>query len=94
MFLIVSECSLFRGYFARNWPLLSPNHGFVTLGACMMILGMNMLGNMNKEATSKESLGLPFWRLLLASGCLGIIIGFFNIVAVSSSVEKLVLFYS
>jgi hypothetical protein len=81
LFLVVSECSLFRGYFARNWPLLSPSHGFVTLGAAMIILGLNMLGNMNKEATSQESLGLPFWRLLLASGILGIIIGTFNIIA-------------
>ncbi|KAK7190971.1 hypothetical protein DPSP01_009170 [Paraphaeosphaeria sporulosa] len=81
MFLVVSECSLFRGYFARNWPLLSPSHGFVTLGCSMTVLGLNMLGNMNKEATSQKSLGLPFWRLLLASGILAIVIGFFNVVA-------------
>ncbi|KAF2204765.1 hypothetical protein GQ43DRAFT_121950 [Delitschia confertaspora ATCC 74209] len=81
MFLIVSECSMFRGYFARNWPLLSPSHGFVSLGLSMIILGLNMLGNMNKEATSQESLGLPFWRLLLASGILGIIVGSFNVIA-------------
>lgn len=83
MFLVVSECSLFRGYFARNWPLLSPSHGFVALGCAMMVLGLNMLGNMNKEATSQESLGMPFWRLLVASGILAIVIGFFNVVAVS-----------
>ncbi|KAL6706143.1 hypothetical protein ACN47E_006059 [Coniothyrium glycines] len=81
LFLIVSECSLFRGFFARNWPLLSPSHGFVTLGCAMMVIGLNMLGNMNKEATSQKSLGMPFWRLLLASGILSIVIGFFNLVA-------------
>jgi hypothetical protein len=81
VFLIVSECSLFSGYFARNWPLLSPIHGFVSLGCAMMVLGLNMLGNMNKEATSQKSLGLPFWRLLVASGILAIVIGFFNVVA-------------
>ncbi|KAH7355629.1 hypothetical protein BKA66DRAFT_516047 [Pyrenochaeta sp. MPI-SDFR-AT-0127] len=81
LFLIVSECSLFRGFFARNWPLLSPSHGFVTLGCAMMVIGLNMLGNMNKEATSQESLGMPFWRLLVASGILAIVIGFFNVVA-------------
>ncbi|KAF2833387.1 hypothetical protein CC86DRAFT_279307 [Ophiobolus disseminans] len=81
LFLIVSECSLFRGFFSRNWPLLSPAHGFVTLGCAMMGIGLNMLGNLNKEATSQKSLGLPFWRLLVASGILAIIIGFFNIVA-------------
>ena len=40
-----------------------------------------MLGNMNKEATSQASLTMPFWRLLVASGILAIIIGFFNVVA-------------
>ncbi|KAH6639401.1 hypothetical protein C7974DRAFT_130636 [Boeremia exigua] len=81
LFLIVSECSLFRNFFARNWPLLSPSHGFVTLGCTMMVLGLNMLGNMNKEATSQKSLTLPFWRLLVASGILAIVIGFFNVIA-------------
>ncbi|KAJ4294545.1 hypothetical protein N0V90_008236 [Kalmusia sp. IMI 367209] len=81
MFLVISECSLFRGYFARNWPLLSPSHGFVGLGCSTMVLGFNMLGNMNKQATSQESLGMPFWRLLVASGILAIVIGFFNVVA-------------
>ncbi|KAI8934397.1 hypothetical protein NX059_009133 [Plenodomus lindquistii] len=81
LFLIVSECSLFRNFFARNWPLLSSTHGFVTLGCAMMVIGLNMLGNMNKQATSQESLGMPFWRLLVASGILAIVIGFFNVVA-------------
>ena len=48
-----------------------------------MVLGLNMLGNMNKEATSQKSLTMPFWRLLVASGILAIVIGFFNIIAVS-----------
>ena len=81
MFLVISECSLFRSYFARNWPLLSPSHGFVSLGCATTVLGLNMLGNMNKEATSQQSLGLPFWRLLVASGILAIVIGVFNIIA-------------
>jgi hypothetical protein len=81
LFFIISECSLFRGFFARNWPLLSPSHGFVTLGCAMMVVGLNMLGNMNKEATSQKSLTLPFWRLLVASGILAVVIGFFNIAA-------------
>lgn len=42
-----------------------------------------MLGNMNKEATSQKSLTLPFWRLLVASGILAVVIGFFNVIAVS-----------
>ncbi|KAF1946184.1 hypothetical protein EJ02DRAFT_263554 [Clathrospora elynae] len=81
LFLMVSECSLFRNFFARNWPLLSPAHGFNTLGCAMMVVGLNVLGNMNKEATSQKSLSLPFWRLLVASGILAIVIGFFNVIA-------------
>jgi hypothetical protein len=50
----------------------------------MMVIGLNLLGNMNKQATSQKSLGMPFWRLLVAAGCLSIVIGFFNVVAVSS----------
>jgi hypothetical protein len=49
----------------------------------MMVIGLNLLGNMNKQATSQKSLGMPFWRLLVAAGCLSIVIGFFNVVAVS-----------
>lgn len=81
MFLIASELSLFRTYYAHNWPLLSPSHGFVTLGVAMIILGLNILGNMNKGATSQQSLGLAFWRLVLASGILVFVVGFFNVIA-------------
>ncbi|KAF2002745.1 hypothetical protein P154DRAFT_137328 [Amniculicola lignicola CBS 123094] len=81
LFLVVSECSVFTKYYARNWPLLSKSHGFGGLACAMMVLGLNMLGNMNKEATSQKSLGLPCWRLLVASGILAIVIGVFNLIA-------------
>ena len=84
MFLLVSELSLFRSYYARNWPLLSPLHGFVTLGLSMVVLGINMLGNLNKPATSQKSLGLPFWRIVIGSGTIIFILGFVNVIAVSS----------
>ncbi|TKA63509.1 hypothetical protein B0A49_04536 [Cryomyces minteri] len=81
IFLIVSECSLFRSYFARNWPLLSPSHGFVTLGIAMIVLGLNILGNLNKDAVSQKDLGLAFWRIVIGSGIVVFILGFFNILA-------------
>lgn len=83
MFLIVSELSLFQGWYARNWPVLAPEHGFVSLGVAMLVLGVNMLGNLNKESTSQKSLGLAMWRIVIASGILACLLGFFNIVAVS-----------
>ncbi|KAF1811142.1 hypothetical protein P152DRAFT_80316 [Eremomyces bilateralis CBS 781.70] len=81
LFLIVSEIGLFRPYFARNWPLLSPKHGFVFLACLMMAIGVNILGNLNKEATSQESIGLAFWRIVIGSGIVVLVIGVFNLVA-------------
>ncbi len=84
VFLIISELSLFKGYFAKNWPIFSPTHGFVGLGTAMIVIGVNMLGNLNNEATSQESLGLSFWRIMISSGILMLILGSINIVAVST----------
>jgi len=80
IFLIVSELNIFSGYFKRNWPLVGPDAGFVTLGVTMIILGVSILGNLNKEATSQESLGLAFWRIVIASGVIVIVVGAANIV--------------
>ena len=49
----------------------------------MVILGVSILGNLNKEATSQESLGLAFWRIVIASGIIVIVVGAANIVLVS-----------
>ena len=49
----------------------------------MFILGFNILGHLNKDATSVENLGLALWRLVIASGILSSIMGVANIVAVS-----------
>ncbi|KAF2479838.1 hypothetical protein BDY17DRAFT_312778 [Neohortaea acidophila] len=81
MFLMVSELSLFRGYFSRNWPLLSPSHGFVSLALAMVVIGVDMLGNLNKPATSQKSLGLPFWRIVIAGGIVIFIMGWVNLIA-------------
>ncbi|KAI9716036.1 MAG: hypothetical protein M1828_000503 [Chrysothrix sp. TS-e1954] len=81
MLLVISETKYFRGYIARCWPLLSPSHGFVTLGSAMLILGVDILGNLNKPATSQKHMGLGFWRIVIASGILITILGFLNIIA-------------
>ncbi|KAI6714352.1 hypothetical protein JHW43_003166 [Diplocarpon mali] len=81
LFLVVSEVTLFRLYFAKFWPLLGPESGFVFLGLSMIVLGFNILGNLNKEATSVKNLGLPMWRVVISSGILTALMGFFNIVA-------------
>lgn len=85
VFLIISELPIFRGYFARNWPLIGQDAGFVTLGVTMVILGVSILGNLNKEATSQESIGLAFWRIVISSGIVVLVIGVVNIFAVSTT---------
>jgi hypothetical protein len=81
IFLIVSETGLFRRWYAVNWPMLSLSHGFTFLGSMMIVIGVHILGNMNKESTSKKNLGKSFWQIVLAAGILACIFGFFNIVA-------------
>ncbi|KAL8949448.1 MAG: hypothetical protein Q9222_004435 [Ikaeria aurantiellina] len=81
MFLILTETPLFRSYFLRSWPLLSPSHGFVTLGILMIIVGVSVLGNLNKEATSEKSLGKSYWQIVISSGILVFILGVVNIFA-------------
>jgi hypothetical protein len=48
----------------------------------MIILGNNILGNLNKEATSQKSLGLPFWRVVIGAGIIVFALGFLNIAVV------------
>ncbi|RDL38046.1 Uncharacterized protein BP5553_05479 [Venustampulla echinocandica] len=80
-FLIISELSLFQSYFVKNWPNFGPEHGFVCLGLSMIVLGFNILGNLNKAATSVENLGLPLWRVVISAGILASLSGLFNIIA-------------
>lgn len=82
--LIISELPFFRGYYARNWPLLSQSAGFGLLGLLMIIVGVSILGNLNKEATSEQSLGLSFWQIVIAAGILSCTMGVINIISVSS----------
>jgi hypothetical protein len=52
------------------------------LAVAMLLLGNTILGNLNKQATSEQNLGLPFWRLVIASGIIVIIMGTINLFAV------------
>ncbi|KAI4751944.1 hypothetical protein E4T44_14845 [Aureobasidium sp. EXF-8845] len=79
--LIISEVGLFSGYFARNWPSLSLQHGFVSLASAMIILGVHVLACLNKTSNNKEHLGMAFWRVVIMAGILNLILGIFNLVA-------------
>jgi hypothetical protein len=52
------------------------------LGVAMLLLGNTILGNLNKQATSQKNLGLPFWRIVIASGIVVIVMGVINLFAV------------
>ncbi|KAL2433263.1 hypothetical protein ABEF95_000307 [Exophiala dermatitidis] len=80
-FLILTELPFFKSYISRNWPLFSARSSFIMLGVCMVFLGNSILGNLNKEATSQNSLGLPFWRLVIGSGIVVLVMGSINIMA-------------
>ena len=49
----------------------------------MLILGVSILGNLNKEATSQKNLGTSMWQCVISSGIITCIIGIVNIFAVS-----------
>lgn len=81
VFLICSELNLFKRYFARNWPVLSPYRGLTWLGIAMVFMGCHLLGNLNRRSVTPELMGGHFWRLIHAAGILCITFGFFNIIA-------------
>ncbi|RJE25534.1 hypothetical protein PHISCL_02146 [Aspergillus sclerotialis] len=81
IFLIISELPILQGYFDRNWPLIGQDSGFITLAIALMVLGVGLLGNLNTEATSQESLGLAFWRIILSAGILAMIMSVVNVVS-------------
>ena len=74
-----------QGYFDRNWSLIGQDSGFITLAIALMVLGVGLLGNLNTEATSEESLGLAFWRIILSAGILAMIMSVVNVVSVSDA---------
>lgn len=83
MFLILTEVQFgfLRKYIAHSWPIFSNRDGFLWLGLAMVVLGCDMLANLNKPAFSVASLGLPLWRLILAAGVLSITFGIANLIA-------------
>lgn len=83
VFLVLTEIQwgFLKKYMERSWPAFSDRHGFLWLGLAMIMLGCDMLGNLNKPVFSVKNIGLPLWRLIMAAGILCITFGFFNLVA-------------
>ncbi|EGS23180.1 uncharacterized protein CTHT_0008430 [Thermochaetoides thermophila DSM 1495] len=83
IFLFVSELNLriFRGWFERNWPVLSQYHSLAWLGIAQIVIGCAVLGDLVKPGYSQETIGLAFWRAIVAAGILSLTFGWFNIFA-------------
>ncbi|CAK7265165.1 hypothetical protein SEPCBS119000_001373 [Sporothrix epigloea] len=83
IFLILTEIqrAFLKRYLERAWPVFSKRHGFLWLGIAMIVLGCDLLGNLNKPVFSSKNLGLPLWRLIMASGILSLTFGCLNCIA-------------
>ncbi|GLI78627.1 hypothetical protein PoHVEF18_006947 [Penicillium ochrochloron] len=79
--LIISELPFFREFFNRRYPMFGEEAGFFALAGIMMILGVAVLGNLNTEAMSQQSLGLAFWRIIISAGILAMVVSLVNILA-------------
>jgi hypothetical protein len=81
--LALSELNIkfLRSWFIMNWPGLSPGHSLIWLGVVLIVIGCQIMGDLVKPAYTIETIGLTFWRLILAAGILAITFGFFNIFA-------------
>lgn len=60
----------------------------------MIVVGVSILGNLNKEATSQESLGKSFWQIVISSGILVVILGVVNLFAVSNFPSPAMLWFT
>lgn len=84
LFLALSELPLGgvgRRFFEHHWPAFSPRHGLGWLGFALIMVGCDILGQLNNPKVGPESLGKPWWRLVLASGILNLTFGLLNVVA-------------
>lgn len=82
--LIVAEfplIGLVKRYLARTWPVLGDDHGLAWLGLAMVVIGCNMLGNLNRPAYDADTLGPHFSKLVLSSSILAITFGFLNVLS-------------
>lgn len=82
LLLIVSELppsKLVRDYFRRAWPVISDQHGTAWLGFAMVIIGCDILGNLNKPARVLKNIDSHFLRLVLAASVLSVTLGILNV---------------
>lgn len=82
LFLVASEApvvSCIRNFYRTSWPNFSDAHGMTWLGVSMILIGCNLLGQLNSPAYSADNFGLAFWQLVMASGILCLTFGVLNV---------------
>ncbi|KAF4121669.1 hypothetical protein GMORB2_2077 [Geosmithia morbida] len=81
LFLAISELPFGKRFFEQHWPAFSPRHGLGWLGFALVMVGCDILGKLNNPKMQADDLGMPWWRLVLASGILNLVFGLLNVVA-------------
>jgi hypothetical protein len=81
VFLAVSELPIGKQFYRDHWPAFSDLHGLGWLGLAIIVIACTLLGKLNHPKYGPDEIGLPWWRLVLASGILNITFGVLNIVA-------------
>ena len=59
------------------------------LASTMIVLGINVMGNLNTPAGSRKQLGIAFWRIVISSGIIIFILGWVNLIAVNLHVTTM-----
>lgn len=77
--LILTELSLLKSYFRRVWPAFSDENGLAWLGTAMVVMGCQVLGNLNDDAIAPSKVGRPINSLVLATGILALTFGVVNV---------------
>jgi hypothetical protein len=81
VFLTISEIPVnaIKSYYRDAWPNFSDEHGLTWLGLAMVLIGCNLLGQLNHPAFASDKFGLAFWQLVMASGILCLTFGALNV---------------
>lgn len=81
-FLLATEMpKVFSGYFSRHWPAFSYQSGFLALGFAFLVLGCNVLSDLNKTTSTQENMGKHSYKMVLAAGAMAIGMSSINVIA-------------
>lgn len=71
----------FKARFRKTWPVLGPDHSLAWLGLGMIFIGFQIIGDLVKPAYTDDTIGMAWWRAILATAILSVTFGCFNILS-------------